>query len=242
MISDALGVILCIFVSGRDIRWGHYVCFFHMKPPSSHQMTHRWNHRRDRNFDVFRVIRHKLMIMMAIGPMILMKPQSWDSQVWKSHNFDVIWSIGLRVIKSVPNLSQRCLSFSHFTGLHLKSGLYNCLINKTTKAVKTALSIEVAILAWVSFLFSRRYKGPDPWTKCLSPFRPLRSLSWLITPSSVFGASLSCLRVVSPLQFQSTSAPSAIFLTRLPLKFCSLVKSDHSWPSLSHRAICSHRT
>ena len=74
--------------------------------------------------------------------------------------------------------------------------------------------------------------GPD-WPKCLFPFRPLRPLSWLITPSSVFGASLSCLRVVSLLQFQSTSAPSAIFLTRLPLKFCSLVKSDHSWPSLS---------
>ena len=74
--------------------------------------------------------------------------------------------------------------------------------------------------------------GPD-WPKCLFPFRPLRPLFWLITPSSVFGASLSCLRVVSLLQFQSTSAPSAIFLTRLPLKFCSLVKSDHSWPSLS---------
>ena len=128
-------------------------------------MTHRWNHRRDRNFDVFRVIRHKLMIMMAIGPMILLKPQSWDSQVWKSHNFDVIWSIGLRVIKSVPNLSQRCLSFSHFTGLHLISGLYNCLIKKTKKVAKTASSIEVELLAWVSFLFSRRYKGPDPWTR-----------------------------------------------------------------------------
>ena len=77
------------------------------------QMTHWWNHKRDRNFDVFRVIRHKLMIMMTIGPMILLKPQSWDSQVWKSHNFDVIWSIGLRVIKSVPNLSQMSL-FSPF--------------------------------------------------------------------------------------------------------------------------------
>ena len=105
--------VLCICLSGRDTRWGHFVCFFHMKPPSSHQMTHWGNHRRDRNFDVFRVIRHKLMIMMAIGPMILLKPQSWDSQVWKSHNFDVIWSIGLRVIKSVPNLSQMSL-FSSF--------------------------------------------------------------------------------------------------------------------------------
>ena len=81
---------------------------------------------------------------------------------------------------SLSPTCHRCLSFPHFTGFHLKSGLYNCLINKTKKAVKIALSFEVALLAWVSFLFSRRYKGPDPWTRLTQV-----SLSFPPSPSVV---------------------------------------------------------
>ena len=81
---------------------------------------------------------------------------------------------------SLSPTCHRCLSFPHFTGFHLKSGLYNCLIKKTKKVAKTALSIEVALLAWVSFLFSRRYKGPDPWTRLTQV-----SLSFPPSPSVV---------------------------------------------------------
>ena len=198
-------------------------------------MTHRWNHNCDRNFDVFGVIRHKLMIMMTIGPMILLKPQSWDSQVWKSHNFDVIWSIGLRVIKSVPNLSQMSLISSFYRSPSQKWTLQlSHQQNQESRWNSIVFWGRITCLSvfpvFASIQRARPLDPTDPSVSFLSALS-VRCLDW--SPPHRFSGHPCLVFVVSHLQFQSTSAPSAIFLTRLPLKFCSLVKSDHSWPSLS---------